>query len=186
MTTETTKICSKCGKEKPLSEMYSIKRRTKKAGLKVYYCRLCKSCRKKDQCDWDSAHRDQLREYHRDRYKDLSDERRNLIDQDKFIYWDSRKNDKKHGRDNNLTREYIRDLIKKGCLYCGDVNSRMTLDRIDNDIGHIIGNVVPACLRCNYLRRDMPYDAWMNMVPAIRDTFEKGLFGTWKCRSKKV
>jgi hypothetical protein len=55
----------------------------------------------------------------------------------------------------------------------------MTLDRIDNSIGHLMSNVNPCCYRCNYIRANMPYAAWLSIVPAIRATFELGLFAAW-------
>jgi len=55
----------------------------------------------------------------------------------------------------------------------------MTLDRVDNTCGHIQSNVVSACVRCNYMRRDMPYAAWLKLLPMIKQAREEGLFGTW-------
>jgi hypothetical protein len=98
---------------------------------------------------------------------------------DKWILTDSKQNDKRKGRQNDLTREFIRSELSKGCSYCGDAQCRMTLDRIDNSIGHLQSNVVPACLRCNYIRRDIPFEAWMIIVPAVREARIQGLFGTW-------
>lgn len=56
----------------------------------------------------------------------------------------------------------------------------MTLDRIDNDKAHTKENVVPACIRCNMIRGSMPYEAWINIAPSIKNTYELGLFGNWK------
>jgi hypothetical protein len=55
----------------------------------------------------------------------------------------------------------------------------MTVDRIDNNKGHLLTNVVPACLRCNLARGDMPYEAWLCLVPGLKEAREKGLFGAW-------
>lgn len=55
----------------------------------------------------------------------------------------------------------------------------MTMDRIDNSLGHLMSNVLPACIRCNYLRRDVPFEAWMVIVPSVKKAVEEGLFGTW-------
>ncbi len=97
----------------------------------------------------------------------------------RWIMVDSRKTDKKAGRQNDLTREFVDALIVGGCAYCGENKLRMTLDRKDNSLGHLQSNVTPACVRCNYLRRDMPYDAWLEIAPAVREAKEKGLFGNW-------
>ena len=96
-----------------------------------------------------------------------------------FIFLSSRKADKKTGRENDLTKQFIRELITRECSYCGETKIRMTLDRIDNKVGHIQSNVNSSCIRCNYLRRDMPYAAWLSLCESIRKTRESGLFGEW-------
>jgi 5-methylcytosine-specific restriction endonuclease McrA len=63
------------------------------------------------------------------------------------------------------------------CCYCSEQvyilyervreNQQWSLDRIDNNIGHNIGNLVIACLECNLKRRRTNKDAFMftkNMV----------------------
>jgi len=96
---------------------------------------------------------------------------------------DSRKSDKRHGRaGNDLDLEFVRDLIQKDCHYCGTRLGKMTLDRVDNDKAHTKDNVVPCCVRCNSIRNDMPYAAWMELVPTIRELTEKGVFGDWKLK----
>lgn len=97
----------------------------------------------------------------------------------RVILKDTRNSDQKKGFENDLTREFVDCAIRQGCSYCGELSIRMTLDRIDNQRGHTRDNVVPACYRCNMIRGNMPYEAWLNVVPAIRDTKEKGLFGLW-------
>lgn len=95
------------------------------------------------------------------------------------ILYDSRKIDKVFGRNNNLTKEIIQSLISQGCHYCGETTIRMTLDRKRNEEGHTTDNVVPACIRCNNIRRDMPYEAWLCLVDGLRTATRSGLFGTW-------
>lgn len=60
-----------------------------------------------------------------------------------------------------------------------DLELRPSLDRIDNQKGHLKTNVNLSCIRCNLLRQDMPYDAWLMLVPTIRLIRERGLFGQW-------
>jgi hypothetical protein len=108
--------------------------------------------------------------------------RQNPIKRSRFILEDSRKSDKKKGRENNLTKEFIEELISNGCSYCGENKIMICLDRIDNSMGHIKDNVVAACVRCNYIRNSMPYEAWLHIVPLIKDAHIKGLFNNWKTR----
>src|SRR5579862_8733161 len=93
----------------------------------------------------------------------------------RWIYKDSRQSDRKSGLENDLTKEFIEAAIAGGCTYCGETALRMTLDRIDNARGHTQDNVVAACIRCNYLRRSVPYAAWLVIAPAVRQAREQGL-----------
>lgn len=98
-----------------------------------------------------------------------------------YIVWDSRSMDKKHGmQGNDLEHDFVEALIKNGCMYCGETQLRMTVDRIDNDRAHTQDNVNPCCVRCNYLRGSMPYGAWLHLTPAVREAVALGLFGDWR------
>jgi len=93
----------------------------------------------------------------------------------------SKRSDKLHGRIGfDLTVDFVRELISKGCKYCGDTNLQMSVDRIDNNLAHTKENVNPACIRCNYVRGSMPYGAWLLLVPEVRRAREEGLFGDWR------
>lgn len=61
--------------------------------------------------------------------------------------------DKRRGVHNDLTLEFFREEIKKGCVYCGDMEN-VGLDRVDNTRGHEVTNVVPCCYVCNCARMD--------------------------------
>lgn len=161
--------CRVCGFPKDLDEMRKLYGKP---------CKICIPCDGKERIKrYKKKPRSRARQ---DRINQKQREwRRDLINTDKFIYVGSRKNDKNKGRQNDLTREFIRMMISKPCQYCGDSGCRMTLDRIDNSIGHLQSNVVPCCVRCNYIRRDIPYEAWLIMIPAIKQARIAGSFGDW-------
>lgn len=131
-------------------------------------CKSCSALRKRQNKDYKSKANERARRRSAD-----------PAFADKHICNYSRNNDKKKGRQNDLNRGFIKEMISKGCSYCGHNGGRMTLDRIDNSIGHLKTNVVPACIRCNYVRRDMPYEAWIIIAPSMRKARELGLFGSW-------
>lgn len=83
-----------------------------------------------------------------------------------------------------MTVEFVQQMIEGGCSYCGESELRMTLDRIDNSQGHTRENVVAACIRCNYTRKDMPHGAWILLAPAMKVARECGLFGAWTGRTR--
>jgi hypothetical protein len=52
----------------------------------------------------------------------------------------------------DLTTEEILLLITAPCVYCGTTTYNRGLDRIDNTLPHIKGNVQTACTDCNLVR----------------------------------
>jgi hypothetical protein len=159
-------ICNDCHIDKPESNF-------KKVGAdRTYRMHRCRSCERKR---YRVLNGDKVRAAARRKEHDRID---------KYILADSRKTDKKAGLRNDLDREFIRDTIKDGCSYCGETKLRMTLDRIDNEVGHLKTNVVPACIRCNYMRRAMPYEAWLVIARIVREVRLAGLFGEWTGRAR--
>ncbi len=167
-----TRICTVCGQEKPLLSFAQAGKDPR------YRRRKCNTCREKRK---DVAKR-KRRETKQNRSR--SQQRAAGIEIEKFIFWDSRRSDRKAGRSHDLTKSDIKQLISVECSYCGETELRMTVDRIDNAVGHVRGNVVSACIRCNYARRSMPHLAWLIVADAMRQAREKGLFGDWTGRAR--
>lgn len=172
-----TKVCAACKEEKPADQF-----KTKVQNGKRYLRFECKRCQGKR--DGASPYG---KAYSASRKETVAGKARaSRLDPEQRPVWilrDARTLDRKFGRRFNLTVEVVRDLIANGCLYCGASECMMTLDRIDNQLGHAIGNVNPSCFRCNYLRRDMPYEAWMVVVEGVREAQSRGLFGNWMIES---
>jgi hypothetical protein len=173
------KLCWICNKKKPKSRMESFTRNSK-----TYTRSRCLKCNGVRAEEW----RRENPERYMTSWKSRDARRKKLRASGEFperwILIDSRRSDKRNGRKNNLTLEFIKKEILKGCTYCGDTVIRMTLDRIDNDKGHLTSNVVPACIRCNYARGDMPYKAWLCLATGMKRARKNGLFGKWtgRCR----
>lgn len=106
------------------------------------------------------------------------------VDVARFILREARRSDTLRGHTCDLTKAGIERLIERGCEYCGETGLRMTLGRIDNSRGHTLDNVVPACIRCNYARRNMPYAAWLCLADGMRRARELGLFEGWTGRTR--
>jgi len=107
---------------------------------------------------------------------------------DAGVLQDTRNSDRKKGRvGNDLDRAFVKVALARSCTYCGTTTLQMTLDRIDNALAHTKANTMPACIRCNYMRGSMPYEAWLHIVPAVREAVTLGLFGEWrsKCFNRK-
>lgn len=167
------KICNICNIEKFITDFEKTIGKNKK----VYYRNKCKSC--KNQKDYKKIKNDPVK--WKDKLAKNSAKRWDPKKRSYFILSDSKLYDKKFNLQNNLDKKFIEKLISKGCSYCQTSDFKIGLDRIDNSIGHIKSNVVPACTRCNFIRRDMPYKAWIIFVPAIRQVTKEGLFKNWTC-----
>lgn len=154
-----TRECRQCGNTKAETAFDRTK-----TGLR----RVCRACRTKRRTIDADAHLAYNRE-HRAR------------NPARYIVIDCRSWDKKKGLDgNDLDLSFVEILISQGCSYCGETQLRIALDRIDNTQAHSKSNVVPSCIRCNYLRGSMPYAAWLHLAPAVREAREQGLFGAWR------
>ncbi|AHY24979.1 Srd anti-sigma factor [Pectobacterium bacteriophage PM2] len=61
-------------------------------------------------------------------------------------------------KDFNLTEEYVKNILdQKTCAYSGeafgkDSPNKMTFERVDNDLGYVLGNVVPVKNKYNSRR----------------------------------
>lgn len=80
----------------------------------------------------------------------------------------------------SLSEDEFRNLTSERCHYCHSPPSNTSksqhgigdyvyngLDRIDNDKGYTIDNVVPCCANCNKTKRDMSVDDFLSMVSKI-------------------
>lgn len=163
--------CSRCDRiDLTENDFY----KTQSGGL-FSYCKICHNKRSlKNQLISNKKPENKIKSYKRKKIRRQDPDKRANI-----IAIDSKSSDKKHNREYNLTVELIREIIKNPCSYCEENELQMTLDRIDNSIGHIESNVVPACIRCNLIRRAMPYEAWICLLPGLREARKRKLFNEW-------
>ena len=172
------KYCKKCG-ENSLEKLFVDRWKGKE-----YYRNICKKCRNKQVKEWQSLNPERFSATSAKHAKKVSKNRRELVDIPRYIHIDSRKSDKRKGFENDLTKGFIEELIEPGCSYCDETELRMTLDRIDNSRGHTQDNVVAACIRCNYVRKTMPYKAWLLVAKRMKIARVQGLFGDWTGRAR--
>jgi hypothetical protein len=80
-----------------------------------------------------------------------------------------------------LADEDFDRLMVQDCFYCGTPPSVITtpgrrtgdgflhggLDRKDNTLGYLAGNVVPCCITCNHAKMAMPFDAFMAWIAQL-------------------
>jgi hypothetical protein len=163
--------CRKCRKGEPEVQFYT---RTTKSGR--YKRHLCKKCYNAYRKQFPNRSNGRCQASYRAK---IAEWRRLNQYTERWILQDSRRTDRKNGLENDLNETFIKTLIEDGCRYCGETKIRMTLDRVNNAVGHLKENVVPACVRCNSIRMNMPYAAWLVVVKAIKQARLAGLFGSW-------
>jgi hypothetical protein len=176
----STKKCSDCHQEQP-SESFYTKGFSKSTGKPYHeaYCKKCSVARVKQRQPTTEMMTEKQRDNKRARVRKWANNAR--VDPDKrpiIIAKECRARDKKKGRVSDITKEVAADLISQSCVYCGSTE-RISIDRIDNSLGYVTGNMNPACLRCNLVRGDMPYQAWLMVAPAMRAAYEAGEFDCW-------
>lgn len=81
--------------------------------------------------------------------------------------------------DLELTKEDFRNMIFEPCFYCGHKGDNNYshqkhlgilhngIDRINSSIGYTKNNIVTCCKRCNFSKRDLSYQDWINYLNRI-------------------
>ena len=88
----------------------------------------------------------------------------------------------------DLSDEEAYDLMQQDCFYCGEVPSMVAgsertngiflyngLDRIDNDDGYYIKNVVPCCNTCNLAKREQTMEEFISWVHRVSKHMKPGV-----------
>jgi len=78
-----------------------------------------------------------------------------------------RGNAKIRGIDFSITKDEFNDLWNMPCHYCGDKIETIGIDRIENSIGYVAGNIIPCCKYCNYMKSSMDISKFLYMVEKI-------------------
>lgn len=83
-----------------------------------------------------------------------------------------------------LSKEQVMEITSKPCFYCGqhpnqaykthsdrDGYIHNGIDRMDNNIGYVLDNVVPCCKVCNYAKRTMSFDSFKVWIQKVYNHF---------------
>lgn len=77
-----------------------------------------------------------------------------------------------------LSREQFIELTHKNCFYCDNTPNNISkrksgdfvyngIDRIDNNLGYSIDNVVPCCSICNRAKLEMSKDEFLSFIGRV-------------------
>lgn len=158
----STKVCTKCGEERGLSDFYS------QTNVSDGLMSACKDC-----------HKLISRLRYRRRREDGGFRMYGKRDTPgKFYFPQMVKGAKRRSILVTLGLDEVEVLVVQPCHYCGSTDYRDSvgrsvnpwfngLDRIDNDRGYEPGNVVPCCGECNMMRRNMTQDGFLHRCREI-------------------
>ena len=154
------KTCSRCGIIKDLGE-FSKDRNNLKDGLR----RSCKSC--------DNTYYAEHKEYkklYRERTKEHSSEVKKIYYKSpKGRYSTYKTSAKTRGYEFNLTLEEFLEYWDAPCFYCGEDTEGIGLDRMNNEIGYEVDNVVSCCTDCNIMKKAKSTEDFINKCKQITE-----------------
>lgn len=169
-----TKVCPRCGIEKDVEEFYKSKQA--KDGRRCY----CKECEKK----MNSEREPQYKEY-RKRYRESEHGKRvkrEYFEKNREKTYVQNKNwqqtlkgrlfsykraAKARSIDWLLTDDEFGSFWQQPCSYCGAEIETIGIDRLNNTIGYELKNCVSCCTVCNYMKRDINYENFIEKIMQI-------------------
>jgi hypothetical protein len=118
------------------------------------------------------------RDYHNQWFKDHSEVVR---------YKSIKSTDKAAGRTDTMSLDDYRNIIKDRCTYCEVTNCdcNISLDRLDNNLGHTIVNCVPCCEICNFILCDLPQEAKKLIGIGLLAARRSGELNNWVIPTKR-
>lgn len=67
----------------------------------------------------------------------------------------------------NLSLEDFSGIVATPCAYCGESEKRIGIDRIDNTKDYTKENSAPCCKTCNYMKKTMSVQDFINHIKKI-------------------
>jgi len=71
-----------------------------------------------------------------------------------------------------LTLEQFSKYWENNCYYCGDKINGIGLDRINNDVGYKLDNILPCCGTCNIMRNRVRQQDFINQCIKITNNLK--------------
>jgi len=178
MKLDTTQLlfCTRCQTDKPLTDFDTTINMIREKRPRNRKDRICKACSKLSRKTY----------YYDNQEKILEKKRDNRQIQEnaaKYILKDIRS----HGFevDPLITEDWLQERLKEPCFYCGRSDIKRSMDKIDTNKSYLIDNINISCLRCNLLRSDMPYDAWLIVLKGVIAADKAGDFKDWLPQKEK-
>jgi hypothetical protein len=174
------KTCKKCGKIFfPDSPAHSFCGSSKEKSGCAYIHLLETKKKSREKPKYREYIRNYQREYSRRVWESLSDDEKKKKTarlremRNRYLlnpvsrYYKNRSAAKQRGLEFNITMEEYVSFQNCKCQYCGDNMKVIGLDRVDNNIGYVSGNVVPCCSICNKMKNNMNINDFYKHIERI-------------------
>jgi len=163
-----TKICKVCKIEKQYSEFHKSKHSL--GGVRT----TCKECRKEEKKEYNT--RDYVIEKNKRKYQENKESIRKRL---KIYYWtltsqyhEYKKRAKKRNIDFLISKEDCEKYFNTNCYYCNEIISGLGIDRIDNEKGYVLDNIVPCCSKCNFMKHVQNKNNFLKRIKQISDNLK--------------
>ena len=173
------KICKTCNIEKPVKDYY--KQQGGMLGVKAH----CKECytrirvRNKSEATRE-RNRIRQRQYYRDNTELLVAKQKEYYENNKDKVKEYRKRPlvrykkyirgaEERGLDFSLTEQEFLSFWQKECYYCGAIPETIGIDRMRNEEGYSLDNVVACCKDCNFLKHNLTPEVFLDRIKKIYD-----------------
>lgn len=78
-----------------------------------------------------------------------------------YIFEKYQRDAKRRGVSFALDKSDFYTFKNASCYYCGEILDKVRLDRIDNDLGYLINNVVSCCSICNRFKSSLTQEKFL-------------------------
>lgn len=169
--TDATKVCIDCELERPIGK-FPLNR-----GRPRSQCSTCKGKQDRAKRQSNPNLMATYKIYQASYYK----ERPHLYKLKSYQH-----SDKTNNRISLTRKEFLELITNSVCFYCYENNfAVLGLDRIDNNLGHEIGNVRVCCDKCNNIMGDIPDAAKLIIKDSLIKIKEQNLLSNWVIPTKR-
>jgi hypothetical protein len=165
-------ICFYCGREPDETELNGIDRVDNNDGYNICNCvSCCKHCNYMknslgvyifvERCKYILIHKGLIKE---------NQIPSNISDTARCGYLEYERRTEKRGMELFIDEDEFNKIISGDCYICGKKNSKTHqngIDRYDNNIGYVFENCKPCCGECNYMKKNLDYDFFINHLVKI-------------------
>jgi hypothetical protein len=143
---------------------------------------VCRPCNSRRASKWRKDHPGYGKKYKQSSEMVRADRAKDITRHRVYAYrsWDKRNGFKTE----TIDMDFARHLMSGPCVYCKTVPAN-GLDRVHSDRGHVVGNCLGCCEKCNFILGDLPFGAKHRLREGLREINRLGLLDSWEIPTKR-